>query len=499
MSLLERVQKKTQEERPAAPVKPATPATPAAATPPAAPSTPAEAPRQAPAGRLAQRAAAQSPASASTQQRNPNALPQQYAGIKTKIHSLLLEELDTDLDVKSRDKVTDKVKVLLDDYLTANRVNMAKPDKQRIIDAIINDALGLGPLEALIMDPDISEVMINGYNQVYVERAGKLERSPMTFENEDQLRRVIDRIVSSIGRRVDESSPMVDARLEDGSRVNVIIPPLAINGPTMTIRKFSKDPFGVEDLIAFGSMTEDMATFLRACVRARQNIVVSGGTGSGKTTTLNVMSSFIPEDERIVTIEDAAELQLRQEHVVTLETRPANVEGKGRVAIRDLVINTLRMRPDRIVVGECRGGEALDMLQAMSTGHDGSLTTLHANSPKDAIGRLETMVLMAGTELPSRAIREQIASAVNVIVQQTRLRDGTRKIVNITEVRGLSGDQLDLCDIFVFHQTGLSAEGRVEGFHTATGELPTFMEQLSTSGEGVDPAMFKPAGMRVAS
>jgi pilus assembly protein CpaF len=314
----------------------------------------------------------------------------------------------------------------------------------------------------------------------------------VTFESNDQLLQVIDRIVSSIGRRVDESSPMVDARLKDGSRVNVIIPPLALTGPTVTIRKFSKDPLQISDLLKYGSVTQEMVDFMRSCVRARMNVVVSGGTGSGKTTTLNVLSGFIPDDERIVTIEDAAELQLRQDHVVTLETRPANVEGRGRIAIRELVINSLRMRPDRIVVGECRGGEALDMLQAMNTGHDGSLTTVHANSPSDALSRLETMVLMAGAELPSRAIREQIGSAINVIVQQSRLRDGTRKVVSIAEVLGYDGERVQLQDIFVFKQTGVDGDGHVLGQLTPTGVIPQCLEHLAASGEGLEISIFTP-------
>jgi pilus assembly protein CpaF len=361
-----------------------------------------------------------------------------------------------------------------------------------MVEQLVNDVLGLGPLEGLLADPEVTEVMVNGPDLIFVERLGRLHESPVKFENTEQLMLVIDRIVSGIGRRIDESSPMVDARLKDGSRVNVVIPPLALRGPTVTIRKFSKDPFTVDDLIRFGSGTSEMFDFLRACVRSRLNVVVSGGTGSGKTTTLNILSGFIPDDERIVTIEDAAELQLRQEHVVTLETRLANVEGRGSVRIRELVINALRMRPDRIVVGECRSGEALDMLQAMNTGHDGSLTTVHANSPKDALSRLETMVLMAGAELPSRAIREQIASAVNLICHQMRLRDGTRRITHITEVMGFDGEHIELQDIFVFKQTGVNEDGRVLGALMPTGTTPFYLEHLVSSGEGVDVSMFAP-------
>jgi pilus assembly protein CpaF len=331
--------------------------------------------------------------------------------------------------------------------------------------------------------------MVNGPKNVYVEQRGRLSRSTVVFENEDHVLRVLDRIVSPLGRRIDEASPYVDARLADGSRVNAIIRPLALCGPTITIRKFSKKPFTVEDLIRFGTLTKEIAEFLAACVVSRLNMIVSGGTGSGKTTTLNVLSSFIPNDERIVTIENAAELQLRQEHVVTLESRPPNIEGKGEVTIRDLVINSLRMRPDRIVVGECRGGEALDMLQAMNTGHDGSLTTAHANSPRDCLARLETMVLMAGMDLPSRAIREQIAAAIDLITQQERLRDGSRKVVKVTEVQGMEGDIITMSDIFEFEQTGIEA-GRVIGRIRPTGLRPKFIDRIESSGIHLPPSVF---------
>jgi pilus assembly protein CpaF len=387
--------------------------------------------------------------------------------------------------------VKQRIAELVTEVVQEQAITMNRQDRQRFIETIINDVLGLGPLEDLLANPDVTEIMVNGPRQVYIERHGKITLSDVTFEGTEHLMQVIDRIVSSIGRRVDESSPMVDARLKDGSRVNVIIPPLALRGPTVTIRKFAKDALQVEDLVRFNSITSDMIMFLRACVRGRLNVVVSGGTGSGKTTTLNILSGFIPADERIVTIEDAAELQLRQEHVVTLETRPANVEGRGRVTIRDLVINALRMRPDRIVVGECRGGEALDMLQAMNTGHDGSLTTLHANNPRDCISRLETMVLMAGAELPSRAIREQIGSAIQLIVHQSRLRDGTRKVVSITEVLGTNEGDVELKEIFTFRQSGVDEDGHVLGAFLPTGELPTFLEHLATSGEGVPETLFQ--------
>jgi pilus assembly protein CpaF len=413
-----------------------------------------------------------------------------YGQLRSKVHQRLVEELAGNTATAPPEQVRQRIGELVNELVAEQNLSMTRQDKLRVVETVIDDALGLGPLEGLLHDPEITEIMINKHNQIYVEQHGKLSLSPVTFETNDQLMQVIDRIVSSIGRRVDESSPMVDARLKDGSRVNVIIPPLALRGPTLTIRKFAKEAFTVEDLVNFGTITEDMVRFLRACVRGRLNVIVSGGTGSGKTTTLNLLSSFIPEDERIVTIEDAAELQLRQEHVVTLETRPANIEGRGRVTIRELVINSLRMRPDRIVIGECRGGEALDMLQAMNTGHDGSLTTLHANNAVECIGRLETLVLMAGAELPSRAIREQIGSAVNIIVQQSRMRDGTRKIVSITEVMGTDGEHVRLQEIFAFRQTGLDEDGKVLGGFAATGTIPHFLEHLEAEGEGVPVEIF---------
>ena len=415
-----------------------------------------------------------------------------HVALRAKVHQRLVEELAQGTDSVPPEVVRQRIAELLNDVITEQNITMSRPDRLRLVEILINDVLGLGPLEELLASEDITEIMINSYKQIYVEQHGKLTLSPVTFESDQQLMQVIDRIVSSIGRRVDESSPMVDARLKDGSRVNVIIPPLALRGPTMTIRKFAKEALTIDDLIKYGSITEDMVRFLRACVRGKMNVVVSGGTGSGKTTTLNILSGFIPEDERIVTIEDAAELQLRQDHVVTLETRPANVEGRGRVSIRDLVINSLRMRPDRIVVGECRGGEALDMLQAMNTGHDGSLTTLHANNAHDCISRLETLVLMAGAELPSRAIREQIGSAVNVIVQQSRLRDGTRKIVSITEVLGCVNNEVKLQDIFTYKQVSVDEDGMVVGSYMPTGVIPTFLEHLTTSGEQLSEDIFQP-------
>ncbi len=346
-----------------------------------------------------------------------------------------------------------------------------------------------GVITSLLLDDTISEVMVNGRDQIYLERQGKLIRADVAFASDEELIRVIREIAAFVGRRIDEESPMVDARLPDGSRVNAIIPPLAIDGPSLTIRKFAKDPYAVQDLINFGTLTEEAAGFLQACVTARMNVIVSGGTGSGKTTTLNVLSSFIPADERIVTIEDAAELQLRQEHKVRLESRPPNLDGRGRISIRELVVNSLRMRPDRIIIGECRSGEALDMLQAMNTGHDGSLTTIHANTPRDALSRLETLVLMSGVDLPQRAIREQIASAIHLIVQQSRMRDGTRRITNITEVVGREGDTITLQDVFLFQEAGVDAAGRIIGKLTPTGIRPTAMAKLYAKRIPLTPAL----------
>jgi pilus assembly protein CpaF len=412
--------------------------------------------------------------------------------IKNRLQARLIENMTEDSEDDDPEQRAARITEALSGVIAEMGLTLTKPERQRLNESVLNDFLGLGPIESLVNDVTVTEIMVNGPDQVFVEHKGKLTLSSIQFESEDQLRRVIERIVSTIGRRIDESSPMVDARLKDGSRVNVIIPPLSLSGPILTIRKFSKDPYKINDLIKFGTITDPMSQFVRACVRARLNILVSGGTGSGKTTTLNVLSSFIPEEERVVTVEDAAELQLNQEHVVTLESRPATVEGRGRIAIRDLVVNALRMRPDRIVVGECRGGEALDMLQAMNTGHDGSLTTIHANSPRDSLNRLETLVLMAGAELPSRAIREQISSAINVIVQQSRLRDGTRKIIAVSEVLGLHGDQVKVQDIFVFKQTGVSEDGKVQGYFTATGIIPKYFDHLQSSGEGVAKDLFTP-------
>ncbi len=419
-------------------------------------------------------------------------LPQQksaFEEIKKRVQERLLSELDPRLDLSRTAEVRQQVQEVFNTILETENIILSRAERLRLFEAIAAEILGYGPIEPLLRDDTITEVMVNGPKQVYIERGGKLHKTDVVFENDEHVMRIIDRIVSPIGRRVDESTPYVDARLPDGSRVNIIIPPISLVGPVITIRKFSREPFTVDDLIRFGTMTPEIARFLDACVKARLNIIVSGGTGSGKTTTLNVLSSFIPEDERIVTIENAAELQLHQEHVVTLESRPPNIEGKGEITIRDLVINSLRMRPERIVVGECRGGEALDMLQAMNTGHDGSLTTLHSNSPRDTLARLETMVLMAGMELPVRAIREQVASAVDLIVHQERLRDGTRKIVSITEVQGMEGDVIVLQDLFVFEVTGVK-DGKVLGEHKATGVRPRFIDKFETMGIYLPPEIF---------
>jgi pilus assembly protein CpaF len=407
--------------------------------------------------------------------------------IKKKVHETLLKEIDSDIldqsdDPEIQDQLKKKIEEIVGFILDHEYPATTRTNRLKIIGEINDEVLGFGPINSLILDPTVSEIMVNGPYQIYVERHGRLEMTGVKFRDNEHVLHVIEKIVSPIGRRIDEASPMVDARLPDGSRVNAVIPPLALKGPTITIRKFSKEPFTINDLIRFGTLTPEMAVFLDACVKVKLNIVVSGGTGSGKTTTLNVLSSFIPPDERIVTIEDAAELQLRQEHVVSMETRPANIEGKGAVTMRDLVRNALRMRPDRIVVGEVRGGEALDMLQAMNTGHDGSLTTGHANSPRDMLTRLETMVLMAGMELPAKAIREQIASAVDLIVQQSRLKDGSRRITYITEVQGMEGEVVTLQDVFVFEQKGVDETGRIFGKLKPTGIKPKFFEKFDVSG-----------------
>jgi Flp pilus assembly CpaF family ATPase/MinD-like ATPase involved in chromosome partitioning or flagellar assembly len=418
--------------------------------------------------------------------------------VKKNVHKRLVEELkninidiDSIIDRSKSSNLTDKVKETIE-KIFANEVKEIKNryERDRLIKEILQEALGLGPLEDLINDPEITEIMVNSKDKVYIEKKGKLYLTDKKFISDKQILTVIERIVAPIGRRIDESVPLVDARLPDGSRVNAIIPPLALKGPSLTIRKFSKERLKIEDLIKFGSLTKEAAEFLKACVIIRKNIVISGGTGSGKTTLLNIVSEFIPSDERIITIEDSAELNLPQEHVVTLESRPPNIEGKGAITIRDLVKNALRMRPDRIIVGECRSGEALDMLQAMNTGHDGSLTTLHSNSPRDTLSRLETMVLMAGMELPLRAIREQISSAVDLIVHQSRFKDGSRKITHITEVVGMEGDIITTQDIFLFKQKGMDSSGKILGTLEPTGVIPSFIEDLNLKGIKFDMKMF---------
>lgn len=403
-----------------------------------------------------------------------------YMDLKNRIQDRLIAEIDPTMDISRTDEVRRNIEEMYDTILAQESIILSRSERQRLFEQIVAEILGYGPIEPLLADETITEIMVNGSKSIYIERKGKIEKVSASFESDEHLMRIIDRIVAPLGRRIDESSPYVDARLPDGSRVNAIIPPLSLIGPVLTIRKFARTPLTVENLIDFGTITPEAIEFLKACVIARLNVVVSGGTGSGKTTFLNILSGFIPDDERIITVENAAELQLRQAHVVTLESRPPNIEGKGEVSIRDLVINCLRMRPDRIVVGECRGGEALDMLQAMNTGHDGSLTTVHSNSPRDTLARLETMTLMAGMDLPLRAIREQVASAINLIVHQERMRDGSRKVVNITEVQGMEGDVIVMSDIFVFEQTGIEA-GKVIGRLRPTGIRPKFIELIEAA------------------
>jgi len=414
--------------------------------------------------------------------------------IKKQIHTELLERLDikrlTAAHIKEADlhertlqaieKIVQEVRARLPDWI----------DPAALTKEIFDESVGLGPLEDLLADPDVTEIMVNRNDQVYIEKHGKLEMSDRVFMDDNSVLAIIERIVAPIGRRIDESQPYVDARLKDGSRVNAIIPPLALNGPCLTIRKFAKNVLTVRELIQMGTLAPEMAEFLQVCVQLRKNIVISGGTGSGKTTFLNVMGSFLPDTDRIVTIEDSAELRLPQTHVVRLESRPPNMEGRGAVTIRDLLRNALRMRPDRIVIGECRGGESLDMLQAMNTGHDGSMTTAHANSPRDVIARLETMTLMSGVELPSRAIREQIASAIHLVVQTARMSDGTRKVTHITEISGLEGDRITMQDLFTFTQTGLDHNGKVIGRFDATGSVPTFIEEIKIRGLSLPMSVF---------
>lgn len=412
-----------------------------------------------------------------------------YSELKARIQQKIIAELDPKLDLTKQDQVRKSIEGMFNDFLAQEDVAIARTDRVRLFDEVLSEVLGLGPLEKLLQDTTIDEIMVNGPRNVYIERRGKVERTPVSFDSDAHVERIIDRIVSPLGRRVDEGQPYVDARLPDGSRVNVIIPPLSLIGPTITIRKFKRVPFTIDEVIKLGTFTAEFVEFMKACVVGKMNVIISGGTGSGKTTTLNIVSSFIPSTERIITIENAAELQLRQEHVITLESRPPNIEGRGEVTMRDLVVNSLRMRPDRIIVGEVRAGEALDMLQAMNTGHEGSLSTVHANSPRDSLHRLETMVLMAGVDLPLRAIREQIAGALNLVVQIERMRDGSRKIVSATEVQGMEGDIIVTQDIFKFEHAGVK-DGKILGRLKPTGIRPKFMERIEAANIYLPPQIF---------
>ena len=463
--------------------------------------------------RLAARQASQAPAVTATVATKPHAVAQPhkqaqphaavsprqrvvdpYAEIKARVHTSLLHTLGPTLYDANMDEseLAHRVRQTLQTVIEEEQSPLTGSERIRIAQEVADEILGHGPLESLLRDPEVSEIMVNGYQNIFVERSGRLSPVAVSFLDEPHLRRTIDKIVAKVGRRVDEASPMVDARLQDGSRVNAVVPPIALDGASLTIRKFSADPYTTEDLIGFGTFSRPVAELISACVRARLNILISGGTGSGKTTTLNVLSSFVPDDERIVTIEDAAELQLNQAHVIRLESRPKNAEGRGEISIRELVRNSLRMRPDRIIVGEVRDGAALDMLQAMNTGHDGSITTLHANTPRDALSRLETMVLMAGMDLPQRAIREQAASAIDLIIQQTRLKDGTRRISHITEVCGMEGDIITLQDLFLFdYKAGVDEHGKFRGTLRSTGLRPMFTERLAESGVALPPGLFE--------
>jgi len=489
MKLSERFDRRYQQTPLANPVPPgaqpaSTPAAPAPA--PAAPDGPPTNRAQVIPMPSAQPAATEGPESSTK-------LTPAMAAAKNEIHAQMLAHHTAQIDLNNRPGIRRLLQQLTEEHFRAKPgLGVTTADKERLVETLFDEVVGLGPLETLLRDPEITEVMVNRPEQIFVERGGRIELTNLAFEDEDSLRRVIDRIVSSIGRRVDESEPMCDARLKDGSRVNVVIPPVAIYGPCLTIRKFGRDVLSPEQIIASGGATAPMMEYLDAAVKTRLNIIVSGGTGSGKTTFLNVLSGFIPASERIVTCEDAAELRLRQVHVISLESKPQNVEGRGAISIRDLVRNCLRMRPDRIVVGECRGPEALDMLQAMNTGHDGSMSTLHANNARDAVNRLETLVLLAGTELPSRAIRTQIASAVNVVVQTERLRGGARKVVSIAEVLGMKDGEIILQELFAFRQMGVSTDGRAIGYHTATGARSMFMQHFRADGIELSDALFAP-------
>ncbi len=480
--------------------KPSSPASPPGAGPkPAAPVKPAE-PTKAVAAQPAPAAAAAAsppaapkPAARKPRRRHSDEKLQQFYELKSTIHRKLVEQLDmSKLSGDASDELREQVRTVVLALCREEDTLLNASERERLAQEILDETFGLGPLEPLLADPKISDILINGPRQVYVERGGRLELTDVKFKDDSHLLHIIDKIVSPLGRRCDEVSPMVDARLKDGSRVNAIIPPLAIDGPSMSIRRFGSNPITWDDYIRFKSCSPEMVEFFEACVVAGLNILIAGGTGSGKTTLLNNLSGFIPADERIVTIEDAAELQLRQPHIVRLETRPPNLEGKGRVTIRDLLVNALRMRPDRIVVGECRGGETLDMLQAMNTGHEGSMTTIHANNTRDAVQRVETMVMMSGFELPQKAIRQQFASAIDMIVQAARLTGGRRKIISVTEVQGMEGDVVVMQDIFKFEQDGVDSEGKAYGRIVSTGVRPLFMDRLIAHGAKIDPSIFQP-------
>ena len=486
MKLSERFDRRYQQAPLPAPVAPPAPSSNGPVTAaPAAPAQPAPTPK-APAPILAVPPALVTESSSK--------LTTSLAAAKNEIHAQLLAHHTAQIDINNPAGIRRLLLQLTEEHFRAKPPTtlVTAVDRERLVEVLFDEVVGLGPLEALLRDPDVSEVMVNRPEQIFVERKGKIELTNLAFEDEASLRRVIDRIVSSIGRRVDESEPMCDARLKDGSRVNVVIPPVAIYGPCLTIRKFGREVLSPEQIVSLGGSTPGMMMYLDAAVKTRLNIIVSGGTGSGKTTFLNVLSGFIPATERIVTCEDAAELRLRQVHVISLESKPQNVEGRGAISIRDLVRNCLRMRPDRIVVGECRGPEALDMLQAMNTGHDGSMSTLHSNNPRDALNRLETLVLLAGTELPSRAIRSQIASAINVVVQTERLRGGARKVVSVAEVTGIADGEITMQELFVFTQTGVTADGRAVGYHTATGVRSAFLKHFRSNSVELPDSMFQP-------
>jgi pilus assembly protein CpaF len=475
-------------------------AAPAAAPAPAPSPSPAAAPQ--PAAGAAPRAEARlrvaEPAAPAAPRRSEPARDDKFQDLKLRVHHRLFDVLDLSrIAEMSEEKNGEEVMAATQRVLAEEGVALTKDERQRLLREIKDEVFGLGPLEPLLRDPTVCDILANGPNQVYVERAGRLELTKLRFRDSAHLMRIIERIVSRMGRRIDESNPMVDARLEDGSRVNAIVPPLALDGPSLSIRRFSADKLDHNDLIRIGSMTPELVATLQAAVRARLNILVSGGTGSGKTTLLNILSSFIPETERIVTIEDAAELRLRQEHVVRLETRPANLEGKGQITQRELLVNTLRMRPDRIIVGECRAGEALDMLQAMNTGHDGSLTTVHANTPRDALSRLETMVAMSGLDLPKSAVRGQITSAIHLVIQAARLSDGSRRITSLSEIVGMEGEVVSMQEIFTLERHGIDASGKVLAQLVSTGLRPKFVEKLAAEGIELAEDTFRPrAGRR---